>query len=258
MDSSPWGSSVHGDSPGKNSALGAMSSSRDSSQPRDRTHVSHIANGLFTREPQEYRSGYPILTPEHIPDPGVKTGSPALQMDSLPAELLRKPSKAIKLFLVLLHPKPCLQDRIQHWYLCIGSNQSILKEISPKYSFEGLMLKLKLQYFGQPDAKNWLTGKDSDAGKDWRQEKKGMTEGEMNGWHQTASPTWWRWVWASLGYWWWTRKPGMFMGTQRVKHDWVTGLTDPCIERVNFWYHFLCGLTLWSQMCRVISRSCES
>ena len=62
------------------------------------------------------------------------------------------------------------------------SNQSILKEISPEYSLEGLMLKLKLQYFG-PDVKNWLIGKDPDAGKDRRQEKKGMTEDEMVGWH---------------------------------------------------------------------------
>ena len=46
------------------------------------------------------------------------------------------------------------------------SNQSILKEISPEYLLEGLMLKLKLQYFGHHDAKNWLIGKDPDAGKD--------------------------------------------------------------------------------------------
>ena len=59
------------------------------------------------------------------------------------------------------------------------SNQSILKEINPEYSLEGLMLKLKLQYFGTPDAKSRLIGIDSDAGKDWRQEKKGMTDDEM-------------------------------------------------------------------------------
>ena len=57
------------------------------------------------------------------------------------------------------------------------SNQSILKEISPGYSLEGLMLKLKLQYFGQ------LMRRDPDAGKDRRQEEKGMTEDEMVGWH---------------------------------------------------------------------------
>ena len=46
------------------------------------------------------------------------------------------------------------------------SNQSILKEINPEYSLEGLMLMLKLQYFGPPDVKSRLIGKDSDAGKD--------------------------------------------------------------------------------------------
>jgi len=62
------------------------------------------------------------------------------------------------------------------------SNQSILKEISPEYTLEGLMLKLKLQFFG-PLMKNWLIGKDPDAGKDWRQEEKGTTEDEIVGWH---------------------------------------------------------------------------
>jgi len=56
-------------------------------------------------------------------------------------------------------------------------NQSILKEISPEYSLEGLMLKL--QYLWPPDVKKWLIGKDPDAGKDWRQEEKGPTEDEM-------------------------------------------------------------------------------
>ena len=46
------------------------------------------------------------------------------------------------------------------------SNQSILKEISPKNLLERLMLKLKFQYFWPPDGKNWLIGKDPDAGKD--------------------------------------------------------------------------------------------
>ena len=63
------------------------------------------------------------------------------------------------------------------------SNQSILKEVSPEYSLEGLMLKLKLPIIWPPDAKNWLTGKDPDVGKDGRQEKKGMPEDEMVGWH---------------------------------------------------------------------------
>ena len=63
------------------------------------------------------------------------------------------------------------------------SNQSILKETSPGCSLEGLMLKLKLQILWPPDAKNWLIGKDPDAGKGWRQEEKRMAEDEMVGWH---------------------------------------------------------------------------
>ena len=72
-----------------------------------------------------------------------------------------------------------------------------------------------------PDAKNWLTGKDPDAGKDWRQEEKGTTE---DGW--MASSTWWTWVWVNFGSWWWTGKSGMLqsMGSQRVGHDWATEL----------------------------------
>ena len=62
------------------------------------------------------------------------------------------------------------------------SNQSILKEISPEYSLEGLMLKLKLQYFGCLMWRADSLEKNPDAGKDWRWEK-GMTEDEMVGWH---------------------------------------------------------------------------
>ena len=63
------------------------------------------------------------------------------------------------------------------------SNQSILKEISPEYSLEGLMLKLKALIFWPPDIKKWLTVKDPDAGKVWRQEEKGTIENEIIGWH---------------------------------------------------------------------------
>ena len=62
------------------------------------------------------------------------------------------------------------------------SNQSILKEIKPEYSLEGLMLKRKLQYFGYlMQRTDYL--KDSDVGRDWGQEEKGTTEDEMAGWH---------------------------------------------------------------------------
>ena len=62
------------------------------------------------------------------------------------------------------------------------SNKSILKEISPEYSLEGLMLKLKLQSFGHL-MRRTDSGKDPDAGKESRQEEKGTTEDEMVGWH---------------------------------------------------------------------------
>ena len=61
------------------------------------------------------------------------------------------------------------------------TSPSILKEISPEYSLEGLRRKLKLQYIGHLILKNQLVGKDPDAGEDWRQEEKGTTENEMVG-----------------------------------------------------------------------------
>ena len=62
------------------------------------------------------------------------------------------------------------------------SNQSILKEISSGCSLEGLMLKLKLQYFVHV-MRRVDSLENSDAGRDWGQEDKGMTEDEMAGWH---------------------------------------------------------------------------
>ena len=63
------------------------------------------------------------------------------------------------------------------------SNQSILKEISPECSLEGMMPKLKLQYFGHLMRRVGLIGKDSDAGRDWEKEEKGMTGDAMAGWY---------------------------------------------------------------------------
>ena len=69
-------------------------------------------------------------------------------------------------------------------------------------------------------AKNWLIGKDPDAGRDWGQEEKGTKEDD--GW--MASPTRWTWVWVNSVSWWWTGRPGVlwFMGLKRVGHDWAT------------------------------------
>ena len=80
-----------------------------------------------------------------------------------------------------------------------------------------------------PEAKNWLIGKDPDAGEDWKQEEmKAEDDRGWDGW--MASPTQWTWVWASSGSWWWTGKPGVLqsMGLQWVGHGWATELTDRC------------------------------
>jgi len=100
------------------------------------------------------------------------------------------------------------------------SNQSIVKDISPGITLDGMMLRLKLQYFDhlmqRVDSleKTLMLGgvgeKRDDRGRD--------------GW--MALPTWWTWVWVNSRSWWWTGRPGVlqFMGSQRVGHDWVTEL----------------------------------
>ena len=85
------------------------------------------------------------------------------------------------------------------------SNQSILKEINPDYSLEGLMLKLKLQYFGH------LMQRADSLVKIWCWERlKAGGEGDDRGWDGwMASLTQWAWVWSSSRRWWRTGKPGM-------------------------------------------------
>ena len=97
------------------------------------------------------------------------------------------------------------------------SNQFILKEISPDYSLEGLMLKLKLQYFGHLMQRANSLEKTLMLGKIEGKRRRGQ-----DGW--MASLTWWTWVWASSGRWWRTGKPGelLSMRLQRVGHDWTT------------------------------------
>ena len=95
MGCSLLGSSAHGIFQARILEWVAMPSSRESSQSRDRTQVSHIADGFFTlwatREAQEYWSGQPIPSPRDLPNPGIELGSLGLQADSLPAELSGKP-----------------------------------------------------------------------------------------------------------------------------------------------------------------------
>ena len=102
------------------------------------------------------------------------------------------------------------------------SKQSILKEISPENSLEGLMLKLKLQYFGY-----LMQRADSLEKTLMLVRMRAGGEVDNRGWDGwMASPTRWTWVWASSRRWWWTGKPGVLqpMGSQRVGHNWATEL----------------------------------
>ena len=102
------------------------------------------------------------------------------------------------------------------------SNQSILKEISPEYSLERLMLKLKFQYFGHLMQRTNSLEKTLMLEKIEGKRRRGQQR--WDGW--MASLTQRTWVWASSGRWWRTGKPGVLqsMGSQRVGHDWVTEL----------------------------------
>ena len=93
------------------------------------------------------------------------------------------------------------------------SNQSIVKEISPGCSSEGLMLKLKLHYFDHLMQRADSLEKPLMLGKIEGRRRRGR------GWDGCMA--WWTWVWVDSGSWWWTGRPGMllFMGLQRVGHD---------------------------------------
>ena len=105
------------------------------------------------------------------------------------------------------------------------SNQSILKEISPEYLLEGLMLKLKLQYFGHLMQRADSFEKTLMLGKIEGRRRRGWQR--IDGW--MASPIQWTWVWVNSRSWWWTGRPGVLqsMGLPRVGHDWVTELNWP-------------------------------
>ena len=88
------------------------------------------------------------------------------------------------------------------------------------YSLEGLMLKLKLQYFGHRILAHWK--------RPWCWERLKADgeedDGKWDGWME--SPIWWMWVCAGSGSWWWTGRPDMLqsVGLQRVWHTWATEL----------------------------------
>ena len=121
------------------------------------------------------------------------------------------------------------------------SNQSILKEIYPEYSLEGLMLKL--QYSEDPilwpcDVKSPLSISEAVNIRErpwyWEGLKaRGEGDNRWVGW--MASPTQWMWVWADSGRWWRTEKPGVLqsMGCQRVEHDWTITIRTPWYKNLQ-------------------------
>ena len=115
----------------------------------------------------------------------------------------------------------------------IQPKESILKEISPGCSLEGLMLKLKLQCFGH------LMRRTDIFEKTWCWERLRVGgEGDNRGWDGwMASSTQWKWVWVSSGNWWWMGKPGVpqSMGLQRAGRDRATGL-----NWTVSWHHCCC------------------
>ena len=122
------------------------------------------------------------------------------------------------------------------------SNQSILKEISPGVSLEGLMLKLKLQYFGHLMRRVDSSEKTLMLGGIGGRRIRGRPG--WDGW--MASRTQWMWVWVNSGRWWWTGRPGVlqFMRPQRFGHNWATELnwiepnwslgSQPCLTQWNY------------------------
>ena len=109
------------------------------------------------------------------------------------------------------------------------SNQSILKEISPEYLLEGLMLKLKCQYFAHLMQRTDSLEKILMLGKI---EGRRRREWQKLRWLDGISLTQWTWVWINSGIWWWTGRPGVLqsMGSQRVGHNWVTELNQMALN----------------------------
>ena len=117
------------------------------------------------------------------------------------------------------------------------SNQSILKEISPGCSLEGLKLKLKLQYFGHLMRRADSFEKTLMLGKIEGKRRRG--DGGWDIW--IVSLTRWTCVWLNSGYCWWAGRPGVLqsIGSQRVRHDWATELNWKGFKKVQMKYFLL-------------------
>ena len=93
-------------------------------------------------------------------------------------------------------------------------------EINPGISLEGMMLKLKLQYFSCEELTHWK--------RLWCWERLGAGgEGDDPGWHGwTASQNRWTWVWVNSGRWWWTGRPGMLRFIWSQSRTWLSDWTE--------------------------------
>ena len=113
-----------------------------------------------------------------------------------------------------------LRNKTESPWTARRSNQSIFREINPEHSLEGLMLKLKLQYFG-----HLMRTADSLEKNPYCWERLRAEEEGIRGWDGwMAWPMQWTWTWANFGRWWGSERPGVLqsLGLQRVGHDWET------------------------------------
>ena len=136
----------------------------------------------------------------------------------------------------------CWRKLLRVPWIARRSNQSILKEISPEYSLEGLVLKLKLQYFDHLMQRIDSLEKTLLLGKIEGRRRRGQQG--WDGW--MASPTQWTWVWVNSGNWWWTGRPGVLQSRQSQSRtqNWVAELN---------WYHVCFSLSdllhsLWQSL----------
>ena len=122
----------------------------------------------------------------------------------------------------------CWRRLLQVPWTARRSNQSILKETSPGFSLEGLMLKLKLQYFGHlmrraDSLEKTLMLIGIEGTRRRGRQRMRWLDGITDSMHMSL---------VNSGSWWWTGRPGVlrFMGSQRVGHNWATELN---------WYLYL-------------------
>ena len=156
---------------------------------------------------QEYWSGLPFPSPGHLPNSGIKPSSPALARGFFTTELPGKSklsgTSAMVFPVVMYGCESRTIKKAEHWRndvfeLVLEKTLEIPldhKEIQPAYPKRNQLwifigrtdVEAETLILRPPDVRNWLTGKDPDAGKHWRQEEKVMTEDKIAGWHHLCN-----------------------------------------------------------------------